>query len=136
MYAEDRDFVRLHVKDNGSGISKDKQKTLFKRFYEGDYRKFNTIGTGIGLSLTKDLVELHGGRIEVESGEGQGTEFIVTLPVDRSYFKEEQIDEEAVLPVQKTVTYLEEEEDADNVVSEKSKAHTILVVEDNEEFCS
>ena len=84
--------------------------------------------------MTKDLVELHGGRIEVESGEGQGTEFIVTLPVDRSYFKEEQIDEEAVLPVQKTVTYLEEEEDADNVVSEKSKAHTILVVEDNEEL--
>lgn len=35
MYAEDRDFVRLHVKDNGSGISKDKQKSLFKRFYEG-----------------------------------------------------------------------------------------------------
>mgnify|MGYP002237147985 FL=1 len=62
MYAEDRDFVRLHVKDNGSGISKDKQKSLFKRFYEGDYRKFNTIGTGIGLSLVKDLVELHGGR--------------------------------------------------------------------------
>ena len=133
MYAEDRDFVRLHVKDNGSGISKDKQKSLFKRFYEGDYRKFNTIGTGIGLSLVKDLVELHGGSIEVESEEGRGTEFIVTLPVDRSYFKEEQIDEEAVLPVQKTVTYLEEE-NAENVVAEKPKAHTILVVEDNEEL--
>ena len=91
MYAEDRDFVRLHVKDNGSGISKDKQKSLVKRFYEGDYRKFNTIGTGIGLSLVKDLVELHGGSIEVESEEGRGTEFIVTLPVDRSYFKEEQM---------------------------------------------
>lgn len=106
MYAEDRDFVRLHVKDNGSGISKDKQKSLFKRFYEGDYRKFNTIGTGIGLSLVKDLVELHGGSIEVESEEGRGTEFIVTLPVDRSYFKEEQIDEEAVLPVQKPLPIL------------------------------
>ena len=90
-------------------------------------------GTGIGLSLVKDLVELHGGSIEVESEEGRGTEFIVTLPVDRSYFKEEQIDEEAVLPVQKTVTYLEEE-NAENVVAEKPKAHTILVVEDNEEL--
>ena len=78
-------------------------------------------------------MELHGGSIEVESEEGRGTEFIVTLPVDRSYFKEEQIDEEAVLPVQKTVTYLEEE-NAENVVAEKPKAHTILVVEDNEEL--
>ena len=69
----------------------------------------------------------------MESEEGRGTEFIVTLPVDRSYFKEEQIDEEAVLPVQKTVTYLEEE-NAENVVAEKPKAHTILVVEDNEEL--
>ena len=55
-------------------ISKDRQKTLFKRFYEGDYRKFNTIGTGIGLSLTKDLVELHEGTIsvvsEVDAGNG------------------------------------------------------------------
>ena len=58
----DKDFVLLKIKDNGKGISKEKQKNLFKRFYEGDYRKFNTIGTGIGLSLTKDLVELHGSR--------------------------------------------------------------------------
>lgn len=133
-YAENRDFIRLHVKDNGCGISKAKQKTLFKRFYEGDYRKFNTIGTGIGLSLTKDLVELHGGSIEVESEEQLGTEFIVTLPVDRSYFKEEQIDEDTVLPVQKTITDFEEEEAMGKPSMEKNKAHTILVVEDNEEL--
>ena len=66
-YDKNKDFVLLKVKDNGKGISKEKQKMLFKRFYEGDYRKFNTIGTGIGLSLTKDLVELHGGTISVES---------------------------------------------------------------------
>ena len=46
---KNKDFVLLKVKDNGKGISKEKQKNLFKRFYEGDYRKFNTIGTGIGL---------------------------------------------------------------------------------------
>ncbi|MEL5894796.1 two-component regulator propeller domain-containing protein [Bacteroides sp. GD17] len=131
-YAKDRDFIQLHVKDNGSGIPKEKQKMLFKRFYEGNYRKFNTIGTGIGLSLTKDLVELHGGEIRVESEENQGTEFIVTLPIDRSYFKEEQIEEEAVLPIQKTVTYSEEE--TETVSAGKPKTHTVLVVEDNEEL--
>ena len=51
--------------------------------------------------MTKDLVDLHGGTICVESEENRGSEFIVTLPIDRSYFKEEQIDEEAVLPVQR-----------------------------------
>lgn len=133
-YAEDKDFVRLSVKDNGCGISKEKQETLFKRFYEGDYRRFNTIGTGIGLSLTKDLVELHGGTIDVESADGQGSEFIVTLPIDRSYFHEEQIDEEAVLPAQKTITYAEEKDDIEEIPAKDVPTNSILVVEDNEEL--
>lgn len=134
-YAENKDFVLLKIKDNGKGISKEKQKTLFRRFYEGDYRKFNTIGTGIGLSLTKDLVELHEGTISVESEEGQGTEFIVRLPVDRSYFREEQIDEETVLPVQKTVSFENtEEEDTSGSQLKAANLPSILVVEDNEEL--
>lgn len=133
-YAEDKDFVALSIKDNGKGISKDKQKTLFKRFYEGDYRKFNTIGTGIGLSLTKDLVELHGGSISVNSEVDKGTEFIVLLPIDRSYFKEEQVDDEAIMPVQKSINYDEVEEGNRIVTSAENKNHTILVVEDNEEL--
>ena len=51
----------------------------------------------IHISLTKDLVELHEGTITVESEEGQGTEFIIRLPIDRSYFREEQIDDEVIL---------------------------------------
>lgn len=132
-YAEDRDFVLLTVKDNGKGISKENQKTLFKRFYEGDYRKFNTIGTGIGLSLTKDLVELHGGSIRVESEIGRGTTFLVSLPIVRDFFKEEEIDEEAVIPAQKAVTY-EEVDAAHPVGEEREKSHSILVLEDNEEL--
>ena len=126
----------LRVKDNGKGISKEKQKTLFRRFYEGDYRKFNTIGTGIGLSLTKDLVELHEGTITVESEEGQGTEFIIRLPIDRSYFREEQIDDEVILPVQKLVAYEEEmdEKQSDEILVTAEKANSILVIEDNEEL--
>lgn len=133
-YAEDKDFVRLSVKDNGLGISREKQKTLFSRFYEGDYRKFNTIGTGIGLSLTKDLVELHGGTICVESEERHGTEFIVTLPIERSYFKEEQIDEETVLPIQKTIIYNEDAEEQKDKMEKDAQSNFVLVVEDNEEL--
>lgn len=133
-YSDDKDFVRLSVKDNGLGIPKKKQEMLFQRFYEGDYRKFNTIGTGIGLSLTKDLVELHGGTICVESEEQRGTEFIVTLPIDRAYFEEEQIDEEAVLPVQKTIIYNEVSEESKVGLEKDVQHNSLLVVEDNEEL--
>jgi len=133
---DNQDFIFIRVKDNGQGISKERQKTLFQRFYEGDYRKFNTIGTGIGLSLVKDLVELHGGVVTVKSEIDQGTEFQVKLPIDRSYFKEEQIDEDAVMSVSQTIDYdrkwVVEEPD----INEVRKGHTLLIVEDNEELLS
>ena len=131
----DKDFVLLKIKDNGKGISKEKQKNLFKRFYEGDYRKFNTIGTGIGLSLTKDLVELHGGTISVESEVDHGTEFMVRIPIERSYYDEEQIDDEAISLMQNPVNYEDTQEDADVETQEVTiKANTILLVEDNGEL--
>lgn len=134
-YDENKDCVLLKVKDNGKGISKERQKTLFKRFYEGDHRKFNTIGTGIGLSLTKDLVELHEGTISVVSEVNAGAEFIVRIPIDRSYYRDEQIDDEAILPMQHTMTAGEMTDDTEETErKEEVKAHSILVVEDNEEL--
>lgn len=133
-YSENKDFILLRIKDNGKGISKEKQKTLFQRFYEGDYRKFNTIGTGIGLSLTKDLVELHGGSIAVESEVDKGTEFIVALPIDRSYFKEEQIDDDVALPAPRTIDYEDNTGEINEAVPLETKTNTILVIEDNEEL--
>ena len=132
--AEDSDFIELHIKDNGKGMSKEQLKDLFKRFYEGDYRKFKTIGTGIGLSLTKDLVDLHRGTIHVKSKEDEGTEFIVRLPVTRRYYSEEQIDDDVVMPVQKTIFYGDNDEFDEDEADAICKPHTILVVEDNEEL--
>ena len=84
----------LVVKDNGPGIPEEsQQKTYSSAFYEGDYRKFKTIGTGIGLSLVRDLVVLHHGTITVESEEGKGTLFIVNFPVLRNSYAEEEIEE-------------------------------------------
>ncbi len=132
---EDREFVLLRVKDNGKGISREKQATPFKRFYEGDYRKFNTIGTGIGLSLTKDLVTLHGGTISVESEVDHGTEFIVRIPIERSYYDEEQIDDEVISLRQTAIDYEDTPEDVIAEVQElATKANSILLVEDNEEL--
>lgn len=91
----DRPQAVLQVKDNGNGLSEEEQKNLFKRFYEGNYRRFNTIGTGIGLSLTRDLVCLHHGDIAVESKVGEGTVFRVSLPCNRASYAEEEIDDAA-----------------------------------------
>ena len=110
----------LVVKDNGPGIAKEAQKNLFKRFYEGDYRKFKTIGTGIGLSLVRDLVVLHHGTITAESEEGQGTEFTVTFPVLRTAYAEEEIDSN----LSGVIPDVEEIVEADAVEKEEEGADT------------
>lgn len=126
--------ARLSVRDNGPGISKSAQKDLFKRFYEGDYRKFGTIGTGIGLSLVRDLVTLHHGTIEVESEEGQGATFIVIFPIVREKYEEKEIDDSPI-PANEILQPIEQPEGEENVLKPDSeKEHTLLLVDDNEEL--
>ena len=127
------DVITLSVKDNGQGISKEGMRNLFKRFYEGDYRRFNTIGTGIGLSLVKDLVSLHEGSIRVESEEGRGAIFIVTLPISRSAYRDEQIDESLEPTVDESHTVLLEDGNTQDFLKEKSE-YSLLLVEDNEDL--
>ena len=135
------------VKDNGPGIPKESQKNLFKRFYEGDYRKFNTIGTGIGLSLVRDLVTLHHGSISVESEEGKGAAFKIQFPVHRFAYSEDEIDDAVTLldsdgidAVQEDVVITDAQADIleENLIpveqSVAEKSHTLLLVEDNEDL--
>ena len=76
-----RQFL-IKVKDNGMGISKEALPHIFNRFYQADATiSRDGEGTGIGLSLTKNFVELMGGKIMVKSELGKGTEFIVYLPI-------------------------------------------------------
>ncbi len=78
--------VQVSVADNGIGISKDDLPKVFDKFYQTGERVSTDIsGTGIGLSITKEIVELHGGKIWVESEKGRGAEFIFTLPLKSSH---------------------------------------------------
>ena len=88
------DYIYIKVRDTGCGIPQTKMKGLFQRFYDGEYRRYKTFGTGLGLALTHDLVRLHHGTISVESQEGQGTTFSVRLPITKEAFRSDQIDEE------------------------------------------
>jgi len=87
------DVLYIEVRDTGCGIPKEKMKNLFQRFYDGEYRQHKTIGTGLGLALTRDLVHLHKGTISCESEEGIGTTFTVSIPITKKSFKANQIEE-------------------------------------------
>ena len=79
---EKENTVIISVKDTGIGIPKDKQETIFERFIQVDQSLTRSHeGSGIGLSLVKSMVEMHGGRVFVQSEEGKGSEFIIELPI-------------------------------------------------------
>ena len=88
------DHIRIIVSDTGEGIPPDKLNHLFDRFFVGHYNQQRTIGTGVGLALTRDLVYLNKGTIDCQSELGKGTVFTVTLPIYKEAFKPEQIDEQ------------------------------------------
>lgn len=88
---ESEGTLELQVIDNGIGIPSDQVKHIFDRFYRaGSASEKNYGGTGIGLALTKELVELHKGNIKVSSELRKGTTVIVHLPLGKAHFREDQ----------------------------------------------
>lgn len=147
----DKEQAVITISDNGIGMSKEKMKHLYTRFFDGDYRKQNMPGTGIGLSLTHDLVKLHHGDIQCESQEGEGTTFTITLPIRKSAYAPDEIDNSdkpnAVNQEAIRQASLEMKQVSQPVSDEKPKlapvrqsifirknVSKILVVEDNEEL--
>lgn len=88
--------VAISVKDSGKGIAAEHLPHLFTRFYQ--VADTAQDGSGIGLSLAKEIVELHCGTINVKSTPGEGTEFIVTLPRGKSHLSPEEIMNEDPAP--------------------------------------
>ena len=135
--------VIIEVTDNGIGIHADELDKIFERFYQTDNEPSINTGTGIGLALTKGLVELHHGSIEVQSEPGQGSTFRVHLLTGNEHFTEEQLcKEQAGTPVTHTdrleeeslqALLQEQEPDHDEEGSENHR-HKILIVEDNKEL--
>lgn len=130
-------LVDICVKDTGIGIPADRLQHVFDRFYQVD----NSLtreheGTGIGLALAKELVELHNGKITVSSMEGEGTEFTVSLPT---------VDKKDADKLLETEDYSYKEIDKDFSITEEiiaeqnhqsGKSKIILVVEDNNDVRS
>ena len=137
---EENGWLLLQVSDTGIGIPINKQGKIFERFYliESEH-----VGSGIGLSLVQRLIELHHGRIELDSEENKGSTFSVYLPQDLSVYKpselasnNEQNEEEQVYSTNSKAMYFIDTEKVENesVESGDKKRGTILIVEDNNEI--
>lgn len=75
---EDKDLIKVKIKDNGRGIAKENLDHIFDKFYTTK-DKNNNIGNGLGLALTKKIIDLHSGKIEVNSEKNKYSEFVITL---------------------------------------------------------
>ena len=137
------DHIIIKVSDNGIGIPKDKMKHLFHRYYDGDYRRLHTLGTGLGLALTRELVYLHNGTIECESKEGEGTTFTIIIPINKEAFNSSQIDEQqkidinmarsAILDIASRMRHTDAESEQLATTADDD-AYRLLVVDDNVEL--
>jgi signal transduction histidine kinase/ligand-binding sensor domain-containing protein/DNA-binding response OmpR family regulator len=131
-------FVEISISDTGIGIPKEKIVNIFDRFFQVDgSHKREQEGTGIGLALTKELVELHKGTIKVESIEGKGTAFTIRIPLGRDHLKQDEIIDQ-VIKEEVTLSI------TDDIITDKLKTNVpdidlalkddkkvLLIVEDN-----
>lgn len=135
-----KNFVEIKIRDTGIGIPQSEITKLFDRFYQVDSSLTREHeGTGIGLALTKELVELHRGRIIVNSELGKWAEFTVNLPLGFDHLKQDEIFTEEIGEHEIVKLVMDEEsikisDDIENEIAEKNNGASkdiILVVEDN-----
>jgi DNA-binding response OmpR family regulator len=140
------DFLELVIRDSGKGIPKKNLKFIFDRFYqlEEDENVRSGTGTGIGLALAKNIVKLHKGIIKAISNEGEGTSFIVLLPLGKDHLKEDKIlnstedaiDNESSFYLDKPNYLMDNLSENDTIKEDVDKDKSLpilLIVEDNKE---
>jgi signal transduction histidine kinase/DNA-binding response OmpR family regulator len=139
---EESNQAILKVEDNGVGMSEDAIKHAFEVFYQGDYENYK--GSGLGLALSKELIQLHKGSILVSSEKWKGSSFEIRLPLGEGHLEEsEKVKEEtkaSILYEQEKIYTSDPETKRENPnetkVAEGEKEQSILIIEDNEDLRS
>ncbi len=133
----------IKISDSGSGISEDQQKNIFNRFYQVDgSSKRMQDGTGIGLALVKELVELHGGNVDVQSKPNSGATFSIALPILKEDLKKsekyESLNKVQIDALNESAEELDTQQEPDIIEQPsptpkevKDSLPIVLVVEDN-----
>lgn len=128
------DYVQIKIKDSGVGISKNSINTIFQRFHNSENIKpIDSASTGIGLSLAKELIDLHMGTIEVESEENIGSTFTICLPVYKKIPHANAESNQISENLSDNIELVENNNDPEEVHLEVSKGQKpiVLIVEDN-----
>jgi signal transduction histidine kinase/DNA-binding response OmpR family regulator len=139
---EDGKEVSIKVEDNGVGMTKDAVANSFTVFYQGEYENYK--GSGLGLALSKELVQLHKGTISVVSEKWKGTTFEILLKTGNAHFTKEELAESDASP---SVLYEHEKIYTSDLEGEQtlktnasintgSKEYSLLIIEDNPELRS
>jgi ligand-binding sensor domain-containing protein/DNA-binding response OmpR family regulator/two-component sensor histidine kinase len=129
----DQKYCSILVSDTGEGIPANQQKNIFQRYYRATNAiNSQEVGSGVGLMLTKQLVELHKGKISFNSQFGKGSTFFVRFLLGRDFFSDDQCCKdtadmnERIVPINESLN-LEQP-------TVKSSGPTLLLVEDNKEL--
>lgn len=143
---EEKSFTEIIVSDTGIGIPKDKLDNIFDRFYQVDDSTQRSYGgSGIGLALVKELVDLHKWKITVESSEGNGANFKLMIPLSEDYLNDsEKISDESFTGISaedqikiQTTQFSDQVAILDNAeikkITQENKA-SLLIVEDSDDL--
>jgi CheY-like chemotaxis protein len=128
--------VFVIVEDNGLGMSSEHASHAFDRFYTGENRG----GTGLGLSLSKEFIDLHHGELVLSSEKGKGTRFSISLPLGSAHFSEDQILSTNQWVRNSIYDILNDEIYTSGVLENKAERknkqadHTVLLIDDNAEL--
>jgi signal transduction histidine kinase/ligand-binding sensor domain-containing protein/DNA-binding response OmpR family regulator len=124
----DKRSLEIKVIDTGIGIAREKQERIFERFFQDDVpENLLNQGSGIGLSITKEFVKMHGGNIEIESEPDYGTCFTINLPVT------EQNDETSIPVTPESIRPVQVSKISDEAVTSNRKP-AVLLIEDNDDL--
>ncbi|MFI1771191.1 two-component regulator propeller domain-containing protein [Thalassobellus citreus] len=133
--------IELAISDTGPGLKEDQVKRIFERFYQVDnLNKTYYGGTGIGLEVVQNFVQLHKGKVEVKSKLGKGTTFRILLPIGKSHFNENELASNSFgvsnkkEPFIRTNVNTGSENNTPISESDMNEDYTLLIVEDNVEL--
>jgi signal transduction histidine kinase/ligand-binding sensor domain-containing protein/DNA-binding response OmpR family regulator len=131
-------FIEIVVKDTGIGIPQDKIDKIFDPFFQTDLPKsIVNVGSGIGLSITREFVRIHGGRIHVESKVGKGSCFRVAIPRIEPGIAVDSLLQEGTMPLENEKLFEHTEAHVDFNIEkrgEKVEKKALLLIEDNDDF--
>lgn len=136
--ADNKPWYCIEISDTGPGIPSDELKSIFHRFYQSKQKSSSeTAGSGIGLSIVQEYMDLLHGKIETKSKLGEGTTFTLFFPVGDKHVSERQIANETVNP-ETVVTELSDDAEpttpAEEIQTTDSVLPTLLIVEDDKDL--